>query len=183
MVFPTVIPASVLGSNAPSKRINIGVVGVGNMGIPDMENAIGQRAQGAYVLAVCDVDGVHRRKAAQIVNDSYEDTACREYGDFREITRNPDIDAVIVATPDHWHALPAIDAVRHGKDIYVEKPLTLTVEEGRVLVAEMRKHKRIGQTGTQQRSGRYFLRAAELVRNGRLGKIRHVDITIPSNNR
>jgi predicted dehydrogenase len=183
--FPTIIPSSVLGANAPSKRVNFGLVGCGSMGCGNLENITrGLRQDGAYALAVCDVDKHRAAAAARDVNSAYgTKNACVEFSDFRELTRHRDIDAVVVATPDHWHALPAIDAVRHGKDIYVEKPLTLTIEEGRVLVAETKKHGRIAQTGTQQRSGRYFFRACELVRNGRIGKIKHVEILIPANNR
>jgi predicted dehydrogenase len=184
--FPSIVPASVFGKNAPSKRINFALVGCGTMGRANLGNITRGLAaqQGAYALAVCDVDAHRVVAAARDVNTAYASSgACLQFHDFREVTRHPDVDAVVVATPDHWHALPAIDAVRHGKDIYVEKPLTLTVAEGRALLAETRKHKRVGQTGTQQRSGNYFYRACELVRNGRIGKIHHVETTIPPNNR
>lgn len=184
--FPAIIPASVLGKNAPSKRVNFALIGCGTMGRSNLVNITRGLAgqQGAYALAVCDVDAHRAAATVREVNTAYaSSSACLQFRDFRDVTRHPDIDAVIVATPDHWHALPAIDAVRHGKDIYVEKPLTLTVAEGRALLAETRKYNRIGQTGTQQRSGNYFLRACELVRNGRIGNIHHVETTIPPNNR
>ncbi|MDR2982638.1 MAG: Gfo/Idh/MocA family oxidoreductase [Puniceicoccales bacterium] len=180
-VFPSIIPSSVLGAEAPSKRINIGVVGTGGMGRSLLNGAL--KVNGTLLRAVCDVDRYHREQAAGMINKQYGNKDCLLFNDFRELTRRDDIDAVIVATPDHWHALPAIDAVRHGKDIYVEKPLTLTIEEGRVLVAEMRKHKRIGQTGTQQRSSAGFHKAAELIRNGHLGKISRAEVKIPANNK
>ncbi|MDR2862387.1 MAG: Gfo/Idh/MocA family oxidoreductase [Puniceicoccales bacterium] len=183
-LFPSIVPSSVFGKNAPSKRVNFALIGCGNMGRSDLENVVrGLSSEGAYALAVCDVDRHRSADAVHDVNTGYHTNACLQFHDFREVTRHPDIDAVIIATPDHWHALTAIDAVRHGKDVYVEKPLTLTIEEGRLLVAEAQKHGRIGQTGTQQRSGRYFQRACELVRNGRIGKIKHVEIKIPANNR
>jgi predicted dehydrogenase len=134
------------------------------------------------IVAVADVDAHHQKRAAQLINAKYGDQACKTFGDFREVTRSREVDLVTVATPDHWHALPAIDAIRNGKDVFVEKPLTLTVREGQVLVEELRKHKRIGQTGTMQRSSEGFHRAAELIRNGRLGKISHIDVLIPANN-
>lgn len=181
-IFPTIIPAEVLGENAPSKRVNFACIGCGEIGRVNLDTALTLRDRGVHVGAVCDVDLVRARSAARRVDEKYGQTGCPAFGDFREITRNPDIDAVVVSTPDHWHALLGIEAVRHGKDVYIEKPLTLTVEEGRVLVAEMQRHGRVGQTGTQQRSGLYFRQAAELVRNGRLGKISHVEVFVPMNN-
>jgi nicotinamidase-related amidase len=183
--FPTIIPAKVLGPNAPSKQLNFGLIGCGQMGQTDLENITRAPTERAVrARAVCDVDAVRATETARHVDAAYDaKNACLRFNDFRQLTRHPDIDAVIIATPDHWHALTAIDAVRHGKDVYVEKPLTLTIAEGRALVTEAAKHGRIGQTGTQQRSGRNFHRAAELVRNGVLGKIHRVEITIPANNR
>jgi predicted dehydrogenase len=117
------------------------------------------------------------------VNKAQGNKDCAMTGDFRELTRRDDIDAIVVSTPDNWHALTAIDAIRHGKDVYVEKPLTLTVREGQVLVSEMRKHKRVGQTGTQQRSDKSFRLAAEIIRNGLLGKLKRIEVLIPANNK
>jgi predicted dehydrogenase len=180
--FPVIIPASVLGAEAPSKRVNFGFVGCGIMGGVNVENvARGLAGKGARALAVCDVDDRRCAQAARVVDDAYGARGCLRFRDFRDITRHADIDAVVISTPDHWHALNALDAVRHGKDVYVEKPLTLTLAEGRVLVAEARKHGRVGQTGTMQRSSLYFRRACELVRNGRLGKISRVEVSVPAN--
>jgi predicted dehydrogenase len=155
------------------------------MGCSDFENIVRAAPElGVRARAVCDVDAVRARKAASEVDACYGSReSCLVFGDFRQLTRHPDVDAVIVATPDHWHALVALDAIRHGKDVYVEKPLTLTLAEGRALADACAAHKRVGQTGTQQRSSRNFRHACELVRNGRLGKIHHVEITIPPNNR
>lgn len=179
--FPTIIPSRVLGADAPSKVLTVACVGVGGMGTSHI-NQMKSRKE-VRIVAVADVDAVHARDAAGLVNAQYGNNDCRTFGDFREVTRAKDIDLITVATPDHWHALPAIDAIRNGKDVYVEKPMTLTVREGQVLVQELRKHNRIGQCGTQQRSSDKFHFAAELIRNGRLGKIGHIDVLIPANNR
>lgn len=179
--FPTIIPASVLGQAAPSKVLTVACVGVGGMGLSHISQLLDRKT--ARIVAVADVDAFHQKRAAQKVNEKYGSADCKMFGDFREVTRAKDIDLITVATPDHWHAIPAIDAIRHGKDVFVEKPLTLTVREGQVLVEELRKHKRIGQTGTMQRSSEGFHRAAELIRNGRLGKVSRIEVLIPANNR
>ncbi len=179
--FPSIIPSTVLGQGAPSKVLTVAVVGVGGMGLSHLTQLLDRDT--VRVVAVADVDAFHQRRAAGLINKKYGTQGCRMTGDFREVTRAKDIDLVTVATPDHWHAIPAIDAICNGKDVFVEKPLTLTVREGQVLVAELRKHGRIGQTGTMQRSSEGFHRAAELIRNGRLGTIKHIDVLIPANNR
>ena len=179
--FPSIIPSTVLGQSAPSKVLTVACVGVGGMGLSHLTQLLDRTT--VRVVAVADVDAFHQKRAAGIINKKYGDTACKTFGDFRAVTRDPAIDLITVATPDNWHALTAIDAIRNGKDVFVEKPLTLTVREGQMLVEELRKHKRIGQTGTMQRSSEGFHRAAELIRNGRLGKIRHIDVLIPANNR
>ncbi len=179
--FPTIIPSKVLGQNAPSRVLTVACVGVGGMGLSHIMQMLDRET--VRIVAVADVDAFHQKRAAQIINKKYGTQDCRMTGDFREVTRAKDVDLITVATPDNWHALTAIDAIRNGKDVFVEKPLTLTIREGQVLVEELRKHKRIGQTGTMQRSSEGFHRAAELIRNGRLGKIRHIDVLIPANNR
>jgi predicted dehydrogenase len=179
--FPAIIPASVLGQAAPSKVLTVAVVGVGGMGLSHLSQLLDRDT--VRVVAVADVDAHHQRRAAKVIDEKYGAKGCRMTGDFREVTRAKDIDLVTVATPDNWHALTAIDAIRNGKDVFVEKPLTLTVREGQALVAELRKHGRVGQTGTMQRSSEGFHRAAELIRNGRLGTVRQIDVLIPANNR
>ena len=179
--FPTIIPSTVLGQNAPSKVLTVACVGVGGMGLSHITQMLDRET--VRIVAVADVDAFHQKRAAQIINKKYGTQDCRMTGDFREVTRAKDVDLITVATPDNWHALTAIDAIRNGKDVFVEKPLTLTIREGQVLVETLRKHKRIGQTGTMQRSSEGFHRAAELIRNGRLGKIKHIDVLIPANNR
>ncbi len=178
--FPTIIPSSVLGADAPSKVLTVACVGVGGMGTSHVNQMKSRKT--VRIVAVADVDSVFAQNAVNTINKQYGNKDCKTFGDFREVTRAKDIDLITVATPDHWHALTAIDAIRNGKDVYVEKPMTLTIREGQVLVSELRKHNRIGQLGTQQRSSEKFRYAAELIRNGRLGKIEHIDVLIPANN-
>ncbi len=181
---PTIIPASALGKGgitAPSERITMGVIGSGLQGTANMQGFLG--FDDVQMVAVADVDKSHREAAAEKVNKKYGNQDCALYNDFRELNDRKDIDAVIVATPDHWHVLNAIDAVKKGKDTYVQKPLAWSIEEGRALANAVQKHKRVLQTGSQQRSSKQFRVACELVRNGRIGTLKYVNIGIPSNNR
>ena len=195
--FPEIVPACALGRNgtvAPSNRITLGIIGTGNQGINDMRQFLNdERVQ---VVAVCDVnkesagywDGnvAGREPARRIVEEHYaaqkasgEYKGCKPYSDFREMLARKDIDAVEVATPDHWHALCVVAACKAGKDIYCQKPLSLTISEGRAMSDAVRKAKRIFQTGSQQRSDPNFRRACELVRNGRIGKLQTVRCGLP----
>jgi predicted dehydrogenase len=184
--LPAILPAAVRGRPAPSERITMAILGTGNQGTNDMKMFLSDdRVQ---VVAVCDVNrqsagywngGVAGRDPAKaIVEKKYaEQTKTGEYKgcaaveDFREIIARKDIDVVATALPDHWHAITAIEALRAGKDVYCQKPLSLTVAEGRAMSDAVKQHKRIFQTGSQQRSDARFRHAAELVRNGRLGKL------------
>jgi predicted dehydrogenase len=151
----------------PSEFIRLGIIGTGGQGVANM------KAMMKNVVAVCDVDKTHAESAAAVV----EKATTRKpviFSDYRKLLEDKSIDAVLVATPDHWHALPSIEACLAGKDVYCEKPLTLFIEEGKRLVQAARKHKRIVQCGSQQRSEAKFLKAAEYVRNGRIGKIKRV---------
>lgn len=174
---PIIVPSSVFGASAPSNRITIGSIGVGGMGTSDMKGFKGN--PNAEVVAVCDVDAGHRKEACKIAGLDPKSS----YNDFRELLARDDIDAVVVATPDHWHVPISIAAVRAGKDVYCEKPLTLTIAEGRALADEVRRYGRILQTGSQQRSSDNFRFACELVRNGRIGKVHTVRVGVPGNNR
>jgi predicted dehydrogenase len=138
-----------------------------------------QGNSGAEVVAVCDVDAGYRETARQTAGLD----ARSAYSDFRDLLTRDDIDAVVVVTPDHWHVPISIAAVRAGKDVFCEKPLTLTIAEGRVLADEVKRYARVFQTGTQQRSSDNFRFACELVRNGRIGKLHTVRVGIPGNNR
>jgi len=179
--FPSIIPASVLGREgqvAPGSRIGVALIGCGPQGRGDMNGALTQAD--ARVLAVCDVWGNHAEGARKQVNDHYRDQDCRAYADFRELLARPDIDAVIVATPDHWHVPVSIAAVNAGKDVYLEKPMGLSLAENQLLRQAVVKQKRIFQFGTQQRSSREFQRAVALVRNGRLGKLQEIYVWSPA---
>lgn len=174
LAVPTIIPASVFGADAPSNRITIGCIGVGRMGLGDMKEIMGFKQ--AQVVAVCDVDSRRLEHAKQLVETHYDSKGCEAFRDFRELVAREDIDAVAISTPDHWHALPAIAAAKAGKDIFIQKPLTLTIEEGRILSDTVRRYGRILQVGSQQRSESNFRFACELVRNGRIGKLHTVKV-------
>lgn len=181
---PTIIPSTALGldgATAPSERITMGLIGSGGQGTSNMEGFLAFKD--VQFLAIADVDKSHREAAAAIVNKQYGNTDCTLFNDFRELNDRADIDAVIIATPDHWHALNAIDALKKGKDTYVQKPLTWSVQEGRALCEAVKKYGRILQTGSQQRSDARFHQACELVRNGRIGTLKYVNIGIPDNNK
>lgn len=186
--FPTIVPGRVIGQDAPSNKPTIGFVGTGNNGTNWMR--IFLRDQRIRVNAVCDVnlqgggywDGsVRGREVARlIVNEHYGDNSCLSFADFRELLSRADSDAVYIGTPDHWHALIAIAAARAGKDIFCQKPLALTVQEGRAMSDAVRTAGVIWQTGSQQRSDSNFRRVCEIVRNNRLGKIHTVRVGLPA---
>jgi predicted dehydrogenase len=177
IALPTIVPASVFGADAPSNRITMGCIGTGGQGTSDMKGFKGK--SDCEIVAVCDVDADHAKKAAATAG--LDAKSC--YGDFREVAARNDIDAVQVATPDHWHVLASIAAVSAGKDVYCEKPLTLTIAEGRVLADEVRRYGRVFQTGSQQRSSSEFHKACELVVNGRIGHLHTMRVGIANNNR
>jgi predicted dehydrogenase len=162
-------------SDSPAEQIRIGCIGVGNQGRGNM----GQHLKN--VVAVCEVDQIRLGTAKEAVEKASKKT-CAAYGDYRQLLADQNVDAVIVTTPDHWHAMITIDACAAGKDVYCEKPLTLAVAEGQAMVRAARNHGRIVQTGSQQRSDDRFRLACELVRNGRLGKIRTIKVGIPKVN-
>jgi len=177
IVLPTIVPSSVLGGDVPSNRITMGCIGLGGKGSGNMK---GFRAKsGCEVVALCDVDAAHCESARKTAG--LDAKSC--YNDFRELLARNDIDAVSIATPDHWHVPTSIAAVRAGKDVYCEKPLTLTIAEGRTLAEEVKRYGRVFQTGSQQRSGSEFRTACELVVNGRIGKLHTMRVGISGNNR
>ena len=184
---PYIVPSSVFGQNAPSNRLTLGHIGVGSMGVSDMKRFLPR--DDVQIVAVCDVDRSHRLKAKKLAEDTYAKRkssgaykGCDDYNDFREIIDRKDIDLVCIATPDHWHAIPAIMAANAGKDIYCEKPTALTIAEGRAMCDAVRRNNIIWQTGSQQRSDRNFRYACELVRNGRIGKLQTVYVGLPTGN-
>ncbi len=163
-----------LGQNAPSERVRIGCVGLGGQGKGNMRAVI------RNVVAVCDVDRTHLASAAADLEKA--GTTPVAVADYRRLLDSRDIDAILVSTPDHWHALPTIHACQAGKDVYCEKPLTLFVAEGRAVADAAKKNGRVVQTGSQQRSNRGFRHACELVRNGALGAIQTVKVGLPGPN-
>jgi predicted dehydrogenase len=174
--LPTFVPATVFGEDAPSNRIGMGLIGLGLM-MGGHENHFTSRPD-CQVLAVCDVQlnrrekhkaDIERTYAKRAGTDSYK--GCAAYNDFEEIMQRDDIDAVVVVTPDHWHAPISCAAIRRGKDVYVQKPMTLTVREGRIMADATKQYGAIVQVGSQQRSERAFRKAAEIVRNGWIGKV------------
>jgi len=178
--FPYFVSSFALGKAggvAPGDRITIGVIGTGLQGVSNLKGFMVK--SGAEVVAVCDVDAGHRQEAREIAGLD----ARSAYNDFRELLARNDIDAVVVATPDHWHVPISIAAAKAGKDIFCQKPLTLTIAGGRALCDAVRRYGRVLQTGSQQRSSDNFRFACELVRNGRIGKVHTVEVGIPGNNR
>lgn len=181
--FPTIIPSRVLGADAPSNRINIVQIGCGriarSMDIPGI-----LRHDVTRLVAVCEVDSLRLADGRDMVEEHYKkkqiDLKVATYGDYREALQHPDIDAVSISTPDHWHAEPVIAAALLGKDIYVQKPLTMTITEGRAVSDKVREKKCMFQIGSQQRSGSQFRIACEMVRSGRIGKLHTVRIGLPS---
>ncbi len=181
LIGPTIVPASVFGADAPSNRITFGFIGVGRMGMGDRREILGFKQ--AQVVAVCDVDSNRAKNAQKTVETHYGRQSagavykgCKTYGDYRDLVAQPDIDAVCIATPDHWHVLPAIAAAKAGKDIFLQKPLSLTIEEGRELSDTVARYGRVFQVGSQQRSDARWRHACELVRNGRIGKLHTVKV-------
>lgn len=160
--------ARVGGAN---RRVRLGLIGCGGMGTGDLRAAL---RLGAQVVALCDVDDVQSARVKELVAKDFAQTPELVTRDFRRVLDRADVDAVIVATPDHWHALPTVQACQAGKDVYVEKPLSLTIAEGRVMVDTARKHNRVVQMGTQQRSAPHYADAVQYVKSGALGKIRVV---------
>jgi predicted dehydrogenase len=182
--FPSIVPASVLGANSPSKRINIGAIGTGRISRGHDLPGIWQH-DSARIMAVCDLDSSRVDDAKVLINGQYSKQTGKPYDgvtgyrDYRELLANRDIDAVVISTPDHWHALIGIDAVEAGKDVYLQKPASLTITEGRALSNAVNRTGRIVQIGSQQRSWTQFRYAVELVRNGRIGKLTMVEVGLP----
>ena len=184
IVTPTILPASVFGKNAPSNRINIGAIGNGRISREhDMPGV--WKYDDVRIVAVADVD-IHRANDAKTLveeyytrktGQTYSGVTC--YQDYLELLADKEIDAVLISTPDHWHAKQSIDAVRAGKDVYLQKPTSLTIEEGRAMSNAVNASGRILQIGSQQRSMEQFRIACELVRNGRIGELKSIDVRLP----
>jgi predicted dehydrogenase len=180
LAAPTIVPASALGadgSTAPSERVTLGVVGWGMQGPGNTGEFL--RIKNCQVVAACDLDKNHLKSAVDTINGHYKNQDCKEYHDYRELMARKDIDAVMLAVPDTWHALIAVEAANNKKDIYGEKPLARTIAEQQAIVRAVQANKRIWQTGSWQRSQAPFRKAAEIVRNGLIGKITRVEVGLP----
>ena len=182
--FPYVIPSSALGADgnvAPSNKIVMGAIGTGGQGSGNMRAFMANpRVQ---MVAVCDVDTGRRNAAKETVDKNYGNTGCAAFNDFRELLARDDIDAVCIGTPDFWHGLIAIAAAKAGKDMYCEKPLVNTIAEGRAVCNAVKRYGRVLQTGSQERSGNNARFTAELVRNGRIGKLHTIHVNLPWDDR
>ena len=182
IVLPTILPGCVLGRGGkapPSGKVTMGVVGWGMQGPGDTKSFLAE--DDCRVVAVCDLDKNRLHEAVGTINQNYGNNACAAYHDYREMFARPDLDAVLLAVPDHWHALVATEAARRGLDIYGEKPLARTIAEQQTIVKAVRAHKVIWQTGSWQRSQSPFHKAAEIVRNGLIGEVTHVEVGLPAN--
>ena len=182
--FPSIVPSSVFGQMAPSNRINIGAIGTGRISRGHDMPGIWQ-FEHARIMAVCDLSARRVEEAKALINGVYAKKTGKTYdgvtgySNYHDLLANKDIDAVVISTPDHQHAILAVDAVRAGKDVYLQKPASLTIAEGRYLSDAVNASGRILQIGSQQRSWVQFRIAAELVRNGRIGHLKHVEIGLP----
>lgn len=182
LIIPTIVPSSVFGKNAPSNRIHVGAIGTGRISRDhDMQGVL--KYNNARIVAVCDLDSKRVNEAKQMVEGAYSKKGIQQtvttHGNYLELLDNKDIDAVLISTPDHWHAKPVIDAAYAGKDIYVQKPFSYTLAEGRQMSNVVNSTGRILQIGTQQRSMEQFRIACELVRNGRIGQLKNIQVGLP----
>lgn len=181
---PWIIPSSALGADghtAPSERLTVASIGIRNMGSNHFKSLLGN--QQVQLLAVCDVDRGIREAGLARARETYAERFAKEsytapagYNDFRDLMAREDLDAVIIATPDHTHAVISIAAMAAGKDIYVEKPMTVCIQEGRAMANAAARYGRIVQVGSQRRSSDSVRRACELVRNGRIGRLKRVEV-------
>jgi predicted dehydrogenase len=178
--LPAIVPASALGKEgkaAPSNRVVVGCIGTGDRCQQVMHGFL--PLKDVQIVAVCDVKTEQLNQARDLVNGQYQNRDCATHKDFRELVARKDIDACLIASPDHWHVLHALAAVRSGKDVYLEKPMGLSLGEDWALRQAVHRHKCVFQFGTQQRSSRMFRLACELVRNGRIGKLKHINVWAP----
>jgi len=181
ITLPLILPGCATGfarRPRPSNRINLGVIGWGMQGPGNTRSFLVE--DDCQVVAACDLDKIHLQSAVDTINNHYQNQDCKAYHDYRELLASADIDAVMIAVPDHWHELVATEAARQKKDIYGEKPLAKTIAEQQAIVRTVEKNKIIWQTGSWQRSQAVFRKAAEIVRSGLIGKVTHVEVGLPS---
>ncbi|TAL76367.1 MAG: Gfo/Idh/MocA family oxidoreductase [Bacteroidetes bacterium] len=185
IVLPQIIPSSAFGmgkTTPPSDRIVIGSIGVGSQGMSNMRDFLGLKDAIQFV-AVCDVDALHLTKAKDTVDLTYRNKDCRTYSDYREFLEKEKLDAVSIALPDHWHGIIYSAAANKKINVYGEKPICRTIKDGQAIVAAVKKNSIIWQTGSWQRSLFNFRRGAELVINGRVGKIKYIEVGLPDGNK
>ncbi len=175
---PAVFTRQLFGGSAASRPLQVGCIGTGPQGRSVMNGFLSQ--SDVRVVAVCDVKKDQLALACKQVEDRYQSRDCATYHDFQELLARKDLDVVLIATPDHWHVPMAVAAARAGKDIYLEKPMGLSIAEGQILRKTVHDHGRVFQFGTQQRSSREFLQACELVRNGRIGRLKSINVWAPA---
>lgn len=176
---PMILPSRVFGADAPSKRIAVAMIGMGRQAMyANLKPFL--FSEQCSVVAVCDPDAWRLNEAKQAVDTHYGNSDCKAYRDYREVLARDDIDAIMNSTPDHWHVPISLAAVRRGKHVSCEKPLTLSVAEGRVLADAVRDRKVVFRTDTECRSNAYMVKAAELVRNGYIGKLKRIEATVPA---
>ncbi len=184
--FPSIVPSRVVGQNGPNSMIQVGQIGCGRIARDSEIRGILRNSHVARYVAVCDLDTVRNGDAKTLIEQAYATkfgsgnySELKTYHDYRELLDDKSIDAVCISTPDHWHAQPAMEAALAGKDIYLQKPASLTIKEGRQMADTVKRTGRIFQQGSQQRSDQNFRLACELVRNGRIGKVQQVFIGLP----
>jgi len=184
-IIPNIIPASALGMGGklpPGDRIVMGAIGTGSQGMSNMRDFLDLKKAVQFV-AVCDVDSKHLAGAKQTVDAANKNSDCRTYGDFREFLEKEKLDAVSIALPDHWHGIIYTEAVNKKLNVYGEKPICRTINDGKTIVAAVKKNNIIWQTGSWQRSQPHFRRGAELVINGRIGKVKYIEVGLPDGGR
>ena len=184
-VLPHIIPSSALGmggQKAPSNRIVMGQIGTGSQGMSNMRDFIKLKNQVQFV-ALCDVDAKRLSDAKELVDKTNKNKDCRTYGDFREFLDKEKLDAVSIALPDHWHGIIYTETVNKKVDVYGEKPICRTIDDGKIIVNAVKKNNIIWQTGSWQRSEENFRRGSELVINGRVGKIKLIEVGLPDSGR
>ena len=184
--FPTIVPSRVFGQSAPSNLIRVGQIGCGRIARASEFKGLFQNSDVARYVAVCDLDSVRVADGKRAIEAAYATkygsggyANVKTYSNYREMLEDKSIDAVCISTPDHWHALPAIEAALAGKDVYLQKPASLTIHEGRQMADVLKRSGRVLQIGSQQRSEFQFRYACELIRNGRLGKLKEIYIGLP----
>ena len=185
IVLPQIIPSSAFGMGrriAPSDRIVIGAIGIGSQGMSNMRDFL-KLKDAVQFVAVCDVDTLHLAKAKETVDLANKNSDCRTYGDYREFLEKEKLDAVSIALPDHWHGIIYSAAADKRINVYGEKPICRTIKDGQTIVSAVKKNNIIWQTGSWQRSLSNFHRGAELAINGRVGKLKYIEVGLPNGNK